>query len=208
MMRFWSALSLALALAAALLDALVSGPAAAGSWPTPEAAYQATRVMNAEGVQMSGRLFHDRGKERWEVNMQGMTQVMILRPDLEKMFLVMPEINMAMEMPFALGGSMPTPDSYAGSEPEVVGEEMIAGEETTKYKVEGDEGTGPYTVFFWMTGDGITMRTEGSSAEGSFEMYLDGLERGQQPAALFELPAGVQVMPANPAMMNQMMQGQ
>jgi len=200
MKRFWSAFSLALA--------LFSGPAAAGSWPTPQAAYQATRVMSAGGIEMSGRLFHDHGKERWEVNMEGMTQVMIMRPDLEKMFMVMPDMNMAMEMPLASGGNMPTPDRYPGSEPEVVGEETIAGEQTTKYKVEGDEGTGPYTVFFWMTDDGITMRTEGSSAEGSFAMYLDGLQRGEQPADLFELPAGVQAIPANPAMMNQMMQGQ
>jgi hypothetical protein len=200
MMRFWSALLLAMA--------LLSVPAAAGSWPTPNAAYQGTRVMNAEGMQMSGRLFHDHGKERWEVNMEGMTQVMIMRPDLEKMFMFMPEMNMAMEMPLTFGGNVPSPDRYAGSEPEVVGQEVIAGEQTTKYKVEGDEGTGPYMVFFWMTEDGITMRTEGSSAEGSFEMYLDGLQRGAQPAALFEVPAGVQLMPANPAMMNQMMQGQ
>ena len=169
---------------------------------------RATRVMDAEGMQMSGRLFHDRGKERWEVEMQGMTQVMILRPDLDKMFMLMPAMNMAMEMPFASGANFPSPERYAGSEPEVVGQEVIAGEETTKYKFEGDDGTGPYTVFYWLTDDGITLRTEGTSAQGSFAMYLDGLDRGDQPADLFELPAGVQVMPADPAMMNPAMQGQ
>jgi hypothetical protein len=105
MMRFLSALPLALG--------LLSGPAAADSWPTPAAAYEATRVMDAGGRQMSGRLFHDRGKERWEVEMQG-----------------------------------------------------------------------------------------------SFAMHLEGLHRGDQPADLFELPAGVQVMPADPAMVNPAMQGQ
>ena len=39
-------------------------------------------------------------------------------------------------------------------------------------------------------------------------MHLEGLDRGDQPAALFELPAGVQVMPADPAMTNQMIPGQ
>ena len=52
------------------------------------------------------------------------------------------------------------------------------------------------------------MRTQASTAEGSFEMHLEGLQRGVQSAELFELPAGVQVMPANPAMMNQTMPGQ
>ena len=201
MMRCCAAFWLALAL-------LAGWPAAADSWPTPEAAYQATRVMDAGGMQMSGRLFHDRGKERWEVEMQGMTQVMILRPDLDKMFMLMPEMNMAMEMPFAFGANIPSPERHAGNEPEVVGQEVIAGEETTKYKFEGDDGTGPYTVFYWLTDDGITLRTEGTSAQGSFAMYLDGLDRGDQPADLFELPAGVQVMPADPAMMNPMIQGQ
>ncbi len=200
MMRFWSALMLAMA--------LVSAPAAAESWPTPKASYQATRVVNSGNLQMSGRLFHDRRKERWEMSMEGMTQVMIMRPDLQKMFMLMPQMNMAMEMPLTQGGKVPTPDRYAGIEPDVVGQEVIAGEQTTKYKVEGDEGTGPYTVFFWMTDDGITMRTQTSSAEGSFEMHLEDLQRGAQSASLFEVPAGVQVMPANPAMMNQMMPGQ
>ena len=204
MMRFLPALLLA----ATLLGGLVSGPTAADSWPTPEAAYQATRVMDAGGMQMSGRLYHDRGKERWEVQMQGMTQVMLLRPDLDKMFMLMPEMNIAMEMPFAFGANIPTPERYAGNAPEVVGREVIAGEETTKYKFEGDDGTGPYTVLYWLTDDGITLRTEGSSPQGSFAMHLEGLDRGDQPAALFELPAGVQVMPADPAMTNQMIPGQ
>ena len=190
-----------------LLVTLFSLPATAGPWPPTEAAYQGTRVINSGGAVFSGRLFHDRGKERWEMSMEGMTQVMIMRPDIQKMFMVMPQMNMAMEMPLAAGNKIPTPDSYAGIEPEIVGQEVIAGEQTTKYKVEGNEGAGPYTVFFWMTADGITMRTEGSSSEGSFAMHLEGLQRGDQSADLFEVPAGAQVMPANPAMVNQMMQG-
>ena len=188
--------------------ALVCGPAAAESWPEPTAAYRATRTMNAAGTEMGGPLYHDHGKERWEITIEGMTQVMILRPDLDKMIMFLPQMNMAMEMPFAFGGRIPTPERYAGSQPEVIGEEVIGGEETTKYKVEGDEDGTPYQVVFWMTDDGISMRVEGTSAEGSFAMSLSGLERGAQAAELFEAPAGVQVMPANPAMMNQMMPGQ
>jgi len=200
MMRFWSALLLAMA--------LLSVPALAGSWPVPNAAYDGTRVIKSGDVQMSGRIFHDHGKERWEMNMEGMTQVMIMRPDLEKMFMLMPQMNMAMEMPLNDGGNIPTPDRYTETVPEIIGQEVIAGEGTTKYKVEGNEGAGPYTVYFWITDDGITMRTQASTAEGSFEMHLEGLQRGVQSAELFELPAGVQVMPANPAMMNQTMPGQ
>ena len=200
MMRSWFALLFVLA--------LISEPAAAGSWPNSNTAYQATRVIESGGVLMSGRVFHDHGKERWETNMEGMTQVMIMRPDLEKVFMVMPQVNMAMEMPLNDGSKVPTPERYQEAEPEIVGQEVVAGEQTTKYKIEGNEGTGPYTVFFWITDDGITMRTQASSVEGSFEMHLEDLQRGTQPSELFEVPAGTQIMPANPAMMNQMMPGQ
>ena len=200
MMRLLSVLLFALA--------LQSQSAAAGSWPEPSAAYQGTRVIKSGDMEMSGRVFHDHGKERFEMSMEGMSQVMILRPDLKKMFMFLPQMNMAMEMPYKDNGNMPTPDRYSETDAEVVGEEVIAGEQTTKYRVEGNEAGGPYTVFFWITDDGIAMRTEASSAQGSFEMYLDGLQRGAQPAELFELPSGVQIMPANPAMMNPMMPGQ
>ena len=50
---------------------------------------------------------------------------------------------------------------------------------------------------------GIIMRIEGAGPEGEFVMYLTGLSRGPQDAALFEMPAGAQLMPINPAMLKQ-----
>ena len=47
------------------------------------------------------------------------------------------------------------------------------------------------------------MRIEGRGPEGEFAMYLTGLSRGPQDAALFEMPAGAQLMPINPAMLKQ-----
>jgi hypothetical protein len=48
---------------------------------------------------------------------------------------------------------------------------------------------------------------EGSGAQGNFEMLLSDLKRGAQDAGLFEPPAGLQLMPANPAMLGPMMGG-
>ncbi len=133
--------------------------------------------------------------------MGGMPQVTIMRPDLGKLIMYMPQMNMAMEM--ALDGNPQTglPSDSAGPKPVAVGREDVGGESVTKYRTEVDNGTGtPFTVLSWVTDDGIVMRTEGSGPEGTFVMYLKALSRGPQDAALFEIPAGAQVMPANPAM--------
>ena len=84
-----------------------------------------------------------------------------------------------------------------------MGREDVAGESTTKYRTEVDNGTdAPFVVFSWVTDDGIIMRIEGSGPEGDFVMYLKELSRGPQDAALFEMPVGAQLMPTNPAMFN------
>lgn len=192
---------------AVLCSCLAPLPAVAANWIEPNAAYSGTRVMNSGGALMAGPLYHDHGKERWEVSVNGMQQVMIMRPDLQKMIMYMPQMNMAMEMPLN-HGMIPTPELYAGNQPESVGQESLAGESVTKYKVENSDGSGPFTVFFWTTDDGITLRMEGSGRDGQFEMHLENLVRGTQPAVLFEAPAGVQVMPFDPATMNHMPSGQ
>ena len=66
-------------------------PAAAADVPIPNAAYSAQRVMETGGAQiMTGQVYHDRGRERWEVSMSGMPRVTIMRPDLGKMIMYMP----------------------------------------------------------------------------------------------------------------------
>ncbi len=85
-----------------------------------------------------------------------------------------------------------------------MGREDVAGESTTKYRTEVDNGTdAPFIVLSWVTDDGVVMRIEGRGPEGEFAMYLTGLSRGRQDAALFEMPAGAQLMPINPAMLKQ-----
>lgn len=195
-MRIWSVI-------AAVLGLFIQ-PAMAADLPVPNAAYRAQRVMNSGGLQMTGQVYHDRGKERWEVSMGGMPQVRIMRPDLGKLIMYMPQMNMGMEMALGEGSQMGLPADHTGQEFEVVGREEMAGESTTKYRTEVDNGTdAPFTVFSWVTDDGIVMRIEGKGPEGDIAMYLKELSRGPQDAALFEMPAGAQLMPANPAMHGQ-----
>jgi hypothetical protein len=181
--------------------------ARAADWPKPEASYSATRVMASGGMSLSGPLYHDHGKERWERAAKGMQQVMILRPDLQKAFMVMPQMNMAIEMGLADAPSVPSPEKYAQGAPVAVGQATIDGETTTEYRSEGQTARGPFVMRFWVTADGIVMKMQGESPEGIFESRLENLRRGPQDPALFELPPGVQAMPVNPAMMRQMAPG-
>jgi hypothetical protein len=177
-------------LAAAVLLILSFAPASAADWLRPDVAYAATRTMQAGGMTISGPVHYDGGKERFEMTMEGRQQVMIRREDKQLLYMVMPQMGMGMEM--RLGGpkAMPGARDYAELQPEEVGRETVAGEATTKYRVSAEGGT----IFIWATDDGIPLRMEGESPEGRFVMELSDLKRGPQPAELFEVPAGIQIM--------------
>lgn len=68
-----------------LLTILASSPAAAADWLRQEVAYSATRIMRAAGHEFSGPLHHDHGKERFELSVDGQRQVMIRRPDVQRL---------------------------------------------------------------------------------------------------------------------------
>ncbi len=196
-MRIWTIVAVALG--------LFIPPVLAADVPVPKAAYSAQRVMETDGQRVvTGQIYHDRGKERWEVSMDGAPQIQIMRPDLGKLIMYMPQLNMGMELPLGGGPQFNLPADHSGPRPKAVGREDVAGESTTKYRTEVDNDTDtPFIVFSWVTDDGIVMRVEGAGPEGEFVMYLTGLSRGPQDAALFELPAGAQLMPINPAMLRQ-----
>jgi hypothetical protein len=177
-----------------LLTVFAASPAAAVDWLRQEVAYSATRTMRAAGHEVSGPLHHDHGKERFEMSVDGQRQVMIRRPDVQRLYMIMPDMGMGMEMSLEAPQAMPSADDYSELKPEKVGEETLDGEAVTKYRIEDNSGGQEGTVFIWVTGDGIPLRMEGSTPEGSFEMVTSDLQRGPQPANLFEPPAGIQMM--------------
>ena len=187
------------AIALGLLLSLSSlSPAQAGEWPEPKASYSANSVMEAGGMRMEAKVFHDRGKERRETDMGGMKQVSISDPSAGKIYMLMPGSNMAMEM--AMGsGPVPSPEAMQGQNIEAVGSETVEGLETTKYRITGTDPNGmAFETFVWATDSGIKMKMEGEAmVEGtmrSYRMYLTNVVEGPQEATLFQLPAGTQVM--------------
>ncbi|MGD1879847.1 MAG: hypothetical protein ACFB13_20385 [Kiloniellaceae bacterium] len=177
-----------------LVVSFVAAAAAAPDWLRPETAYSGTRTMKAAGHEISGPLHYDSGKERFEMTVEGTTQVMIRREDKGRLYMVMPQMGIGMEMKLGGPQKTPSPEDYAALEPEALGRETLNGEAVTKYRVEAQDAGQSYTVFIWATDDGIPLRMEGATTEGTFTMELTDLQRGPQPAELFELPAGIQLM--------------
>jgi hypothetical protein len=164
--------------------------ASASDWLRPDVAYSATRTLSAGGHEISGPLHYDGGKERFEMSLEGQQQVMIRREDYDLLYVIMPQMGMGMEMRIGSREAMPSAGDYAAMQPEALGRETVAGEEATKYRVVADGAT----VHIWASDDGIPLRMEGESPEGRFTMELSNLQRGPQPAELFEVPAGIQLM--------------
>jgi hypothetical protein len=195
---------------AALAGAALLAPAAGmAQLPAADVAYSADSVVRVGGMEIPARVYHDQGRERREMTVQGMEQTIILRPDLDTVYVVMPMMNMGFEVSL---DSMPIPraeDMMDRSDLEEVGRETVAGLDTTKYRIVGTSEDGMAEGFVWISDENIPVRVEGVAQSGGqqedFVMYLENIEIGPQDPALFERPAGVSFMPIDPAMMGPMM---
>lgn len=187
-----------------VMVALFSMAATGADLPVPNAAYSADSVIRVGGVELDGRVYHDRGVERREITIQGMEQIVIRRADLNQVYVVMPAMGVGMEMDLD-STPYPSPDELLeGIDAEPMGRETVAGLEATKYRMTGaDPSGGQFDGFVWVTEDGITLRLQGTvTAGGRTEevlMVLDNVEVGPQDPALFERPDNVTFMPMNPA---------
>ena len=175
------------------------GWAVAAQLPDSQASYSGEGVMTIADTEIPFRVYHDRGKERRELIMQGTTQVIIKRPDLGVATMLMPQMNMAMEMPIDMSAMSGLSDRAAAFNPEPIGTEMVAGEVATKHRLGGnDPSGGGFDGFVWLSEDRIVLRVDGNAGQGGqgtpLTIELTRLERGPQDAALFELPPGVQTM--------------
>ena len=139
------------------------------------------------------------------MQLQGMQQISIVRPDQQRVLMVMPQMNMVMEMPFRNELTARVPEYRIRDFPtEVVGEETLRGEETTKYRVTDPEGSVGHA---WVTDDGIFVRMEGGNSQTQVVVQRSNIQRGPLDAGLFEPPAGMPVTKMDPAILQQMIEG-
>jgi hypothetical protein len=168
----------------------------ANSIPAPDTAYSAIRqVVTAEG-NFTQKVNHSHGKERNEMQMEGMSMISIIRPDKKLAWQLMPMQKMYTEIDFD------TVNKISGKAPddvtiEKVGNDIWDGVNTTKYKIlMKDKSAGG---FIWLSPENIPVKMDFLSKEGKnknrITMTLKNLKVEPQAAALFELPSGYQPMP-------------
>lgn len=170
--------------------------------PTPDIEYSGVRqVVMAEGS-FTQTVHHSHGKERNEMQMEGMSMVTIIRPDKKLAWQLMPMQKMYMEMDFSSANKMSgkAPDDVTI---EKIGNESLDGINTTKYKIlMKDKSAGG---FIWLSPENIVLKMDFLSKEGKdknrITMTLKNLKIEPQEAALFELPASYQPMPSMGNMM-------
>jgi len=174
-----------------LLVSSVALPAAAADWLNQEVAYSGTRTMRMNGQEISGPIYYDHGKERFEWATEGDRQVSLRRPDSQRFYMIMLDRGMGMEMKIDDPRAMMDMTVAGTLAPEEMGRETREGESVTKFRVVEEQ----VTFLFWVTDDGIPLHIEGIQGGERVEVSLSDLERGPQPAELFEPPAGIQIIP-------------
>lgn len=170
----------------------LGGTAWAGSLATR---YSADMVVESEGHAMTMRTSMDGGKARSEMEMPGLPGqpeaslrvVTIVRPDLQKMYILYPDSQVYEEKPLDLRDAQLSAASAPGAATEDLGAETVEGVACTKYRVtyEGQ------SMRVWASqADGIPVKMQ--SVDGRTVIRLTNVRLGPQPASLFEIPAGYQ----------------
>lgn len=172
---------------------------AAAELPPPRASFSADAVVEVGGERIVHKVYHSAGQERQEMEVDGLVQVTILRPDLDSAFVIQPGLEDYLELPIEEAALLPGPELLPEHETEMVGEGREGGEPVTKYRLFTPEGevTG-FELVISVTEDGIVMRAEGAMTfEGEKESVLlirRDVKRGPQDPALFDPELAQQAM--------------
>lgn len=170
-------------------------PAPAPAPWAPDKQFSADQVITAKnGMTITTRMYVDNGRIRTDTNANGMNMAAIVLPAEKKMYSVLIQQKMVMEMPLnderaraaaaATGGS-------SDSKFEVVGPDTVDGVACTKYKM--TSGSSP-KVFYWWINTATKTPVKMADADGSFTLVWKNYKVGPQDPALFQPPAGYQVM--------------
>jgi len=152
--------------------------------------FSADGQVETEDQKFNTKIFFKQGKVRDEMQMGGQEIVTIQRFDLNKSWMLM---GQGMYMENSLGESDQAPD-YKLIEKEVVGDEVVNGMQTTKYKAVYQSSRGKFGGFIWINEDNIAIKGFMISDEGGrkqrimFELH--NIQIADQDDALFEIPAG------------------
>ena len=171
---------------------MCAGPAAAAAeLPAQRASFTADGVVQIDQDRVVFKVYHLAGKERQEMSVDGLYQITILRPDLDKAWVVQPAANSSIELPLDEVLFLPAPGTSGEHVVREIGKAREGGEATTKYRMFSTEQAERHVdVLLWITDDGITMRLEGEfEIEGVMESIMllrRDVARGPLDPAIFD----------------------
>jgi hypothetical protein len=191
MLKSWF-IGLAMALAVAVP---VARAALVGDATVP---YTATRTVTIDNKTYVGRVFHVPGKQRHDVDINGIEMGFIIDLDRSVGIVMVPSLTTYVEFPFpALLSELDT--RRLGGK--AVGEEKIDGQRATKYRVDytvsdGARGEG----FLWVSKDNILLKLEGRVTRPNhrptqLRMELSDLAFDPPGPEEFSIPKGLHKLP-------------
>ncbi|MEE4362192.1 MAG: hypothetical protein V2I63_11805 [Pseudomonadales bacterium] len=136
-------------------------------------------------------IYYSPGRIRDELTVAGQDAVTIRRVDQGTVWMLLPQ---GMYMEFAVDEENDRIQDYELIERSVVGEEVVNGMPTTKYKTIYQTKEGKLGGFTWVTDDGIAVKafmiSESQGEKTAVRFEITELTRGDQDLALFEIPEG------------------
>jgi hypothetical protein len=182
-----------LAAAAAQASAEETAPA----FPSrAETGWQAHALLYVGGEEISLEIYRDDGRERQETTLDGLLQVMIVRPSLNRVYIIVPEQEEVFDLPIDDAGLLPFSVGFGEVGAEFLGEDKMGEEITLHFRVSGPDKLGQhFEGEVWVTPDGIPLRMAGEvTASGDavdFTIQLSLVSRGAQPDYLFAPPVEI-----------------
>lgn len=162
-----------------------------------ELSWQATRVVRVDGRSFETRVHHAKLRERISAVIEGVELDLVVRYDRQLMWQMTPLFAMAGETDIS---AMDTPATIRVLARERLGEETVAGQRTTRYRLRyetrsGERREGQY----WQNAAGVHVRSRFAvpDPDGKLrqvELELRDLRVGAQAAELFEVPTDYRVI--------------
>ena len=181
---------------ALLVAALLALPAGAA----PAAEFSAIIVTTLRGETRQGKIYLKGDKVRREFAQSGGTAIVVLQGDKKIMWMLEPQTQSYLEMPFdqeAFAKTLNQPQEGEGKK--LVGAETLNGYVTDKYETAVTTATGTLRSTMWIAKKlGVPIRIE--TADKSFVQEYKDIKEGGVDDALFEMPAGYRKKAMPPGM--------
>jgi hypothetical protein len=174
-------------------------PAAARMLGDPSVPFSADRALTVGDRTFMGKVYAVPGSQRHELMIGEIPQVIILHGADAKGWLILPGLNSFVEFGFAKAALELSDGDLLSTK---LGQEVIDGHRTTKYRIEHTAQDGTMVDgYLWQTAEGIPMRLDGmyTPANGGkptpVRMELSHVQLGPQNASLFVVPQNMVKLP-------------